>query len=134
MSWAPSNEGVGQLLSLFKASQVADNAQHRAIQQQLTTFGAIPEFCCYLAYILNHLKQEDGAVRQLAGLVLKTNVRDRWLELEPTTQEYVRENLLGSIGDPQKFIRTTVGSCITSVICAHRSSASAGLSCHVPAP
>ena len=40
-SWAPSAEGVQQLLSLFQASQGADNAQHRAIQQQLTSFNAI---------------------------------------------------------------------------------------------
>ena len=57
-------------------------------------------------------------MRQLAGLMLKNNIKERWHTLSPDVQQYVRENLLGSLGDPQKYIRTTVGSCITTVIYA----------------
>ena len=117
-AFQPSAEGLNQLLTLFKASQSATNAQHRAIQQQLNDFNVIPEYNSYLAYILNVLKNEDGAVRQMAGLMLKNNVKEHWYSLQPGVQEYVRENLLGSLGDPQKYIRTTVGSCITTVIYA----------------
>ena len=115
-SFVPSAEGLQQLLALFRASQSANNTQHRAIQQQLNDFNVIPEYNSYLAYILNQLKQEEGAVRQLAGLMLKNNVKEHWRKLTPEVQEYVRENLLGSLGDPQKYIRTTVGSCITTII------------------
>ena len=117
MQWVPSHEGLHQLLAVLNASQSADNIRHRAIQQQLQDFNAIPDYNAYLAHILNQLKLEDGAVRQLAGLLLKNNIREHWFELTLDVQEHVRENLLGSIGDPAKFIRTTVGSCITTVIC-----------------
>ena len=110
----PSQDGVKQLLTLFKASQSADNAEHRAIQEQLNVFNSIPDFNAYLAYILNH-SHEEGAVRQLAGLTLKNNIKNRWRGLSPSVQEYVRENLLGSLGDPHKYIRATVGSCITTL-------------------
>ena len=61
--WQPSTEGLQQLLGLFKASARADNAQHRAIQQQLTDFNAIPDYNNYLVFILN-MVQEEGQVRQ----------------------------------------------------------------------
>ena len=120
-AFTPSNEGLQSLLDLFRACQSADNAQHRAIQQQLNEFNVIPDYNSYLAFILSGLKDEDGAVRQLAGLVLKNNVKEHWRTLQPGVQEYVREALLCSLGDPHKYIRTTVGSCITTVVGArHR--------------
>mmetsp|Transcript_74295 Transcript_74295/g.124000 ORF Transcript_74295/g.124000 Transcript_74295/m.124000 type:complete len:895 (+) Transcript_74295:39-2723(+) len=120
-AWNPSPEGMEQLLGLFKASQSADNATHRAIQQQLTSFNAIPDYNNYLAYIFNQMRGEAGSVRQMAGLVLKNNVKEHWSKVHPDVQGYVHENLLGSIGDPEPYIRTTAGSCITTI------TASAGL-------
>lgn len=117
-TWAPSAEGLQQLLGLFRASGSADNTQHRRIQQQLVDFNVIPDYNSYLAYIFNQLKSEDGAVRQMAGLVLKNNVKEHWGELSSEVQEYVRENLLGSLGDPQPYIRNVSGSCVTTVIYA----------------
>ena len=135
MAWAPSPEGLQQLLGLFKASSSADNATHRAIQQQLTSFNAIPDYNNYLAYIFNQMRVEAGSVRQMAGLVLKNNVKEHWGNVHPDVQRcgpqsawgragshgarhaarpsscslrYVRENLLGSIGDAEPYIRTTV--------------------------
>ena len=80
--FALSQEGVKQLIALFKASLTADNSQHRSIQQQLSGFNSVPDFNAYLAYILNQ-SQEDGAIRQLAGLTLKNNIKDNWHELLP---------------------------------------------------
>lgn len=86
MSWAPSEEGLQQLVGLFKASVRADNAQHRAIQQQLTDFNVIPDYNNYLAYILN-LHHEEGQIRQMAGLVLKNNVKEHWRTVHPSVRE-----------------------------------------------
>lgn len=89
MAWQPSNEGLLQLLGLFKASSGADNAQHRAIQQQLRDFNAVPDYNNYLVYILN-MSNEEGHVRQLAGLVLKNNVKEHWESVSPQIREYAR--------------------------------------------
>ena len=86
MAWQPSTEGLQQLLGLFKASAHADNAQHRAIQQQLTDFNAIPDYNNYLVFILN-MVQEEGQVRQMAGLVLKNNVNNNWQSVHPQIRE-----------------------------------------------
>ena len=113
--WSPVTEGLLQLLSLFKQSQSADNATHRSIQQQLTSFNAVPDYNCYLVHIFNVLRNEDGPVRQMAGLVLKNNVKEHWDALDRSVQEYVRHNLLASMDDPLPYIRTTSGSCISSI-------------------
>lgn len=114
--WAPSNEGLQQLLALFHSAPQASNAQHRAIQQQLVEFNAIPDYNNYLAYILNHLRHEQGAVRQLAGLTLKNNCSQHWLHVQPAVQEYVRDALLCCLSDPAKYIRQVVSSCITAIV------------------
>ena len=116
--WQPSAEGLQQLLGLFRGSHSASNAQHKLIQAQLQQFNAVPDFNNYLVYILNQLKNEEGPVRQMAGLQLKNNVKQHWNHLAPEVQEYVRQNLLGSLGDKSAYIRATVGTCITTIIYA----------------
>ena len=74
-AWVPSNDGLQQLLGLFRGAIQASNEQHRSIQQQLISFNAIPDYNAYLVYIMGQLKSEEGSVRQMAGLMLKNNVR-----------------------------------------------------------
>eukprot|EP00965_Chrysotila_dentata_P263015 6214737-Pleurochrysis_carterae.AAC.1 len=85
VAWAPVPEGLAQLLQLFSLSQSADNATHRDIQQQLTSFNSIPDYNSYLVYIFNGLRDEAGPVRQMAGLVLKNNVKEHWSEVHRHT-------------------------------------------------
>ena len=119
----------------------------------------MPDYNCYLVFILNQLRQEDQNVRQTAGLVLKNNVKEHWDttaadvktcaatpraasgEHSPPNERrtapagvdrrhsshratphsaasprrYVREHLLGCIGDPVPYIRNVVGTCITTI-------------------
>ena len=79
-------EGLTQLVGLFRASIQADNAHHRAIQQQLTGFNAIPDYNNYLAYILHQMTQEEGQIRQMAGLMLKNNAKNHWSQVHPDVQ------------------------------------------------
>ena len=106
-----------QLLHLLRsASQFTDSAQHRLIQQQLDSFHNIPEYASLLAYILNDRK-EGGPVRQLAGIVLKNYMKAHWRNRQKWVgSEYVCQTFLSNLGDPSKCIRTTVGSCVTTVI------------------
>ena len=54
-------------------------------------------------------------MRQMAGLLLKNNVKRHWDVLHTPVQAYVRSNLIGALGDCTLFIRQTAGSCITAV-------------------
>ena len=107
-----------QLLGLFRGAIQASNEQHRSIQQQLISFNAIPDYNAYLVYIMGQLKTEEGSVRQMAGLMLKNNVRQHWATLHAEVRLYVREGLLGSVGDALPFIRTTASSCISTIVAA----------------
>jgi hypothetical protein len=114
-AWQPSAEGLGQLVQLLTSSQLADNRTHRAIQQQLTAFNAIPDFNNYLTYIFFALHDQPGAVRQMAGLVLKNNVKEHWDELHPSVQEYVKQGVLSCVGSPEPYLRLTAGTCVTTI-------------------
>ena len=71
--WAPSAEGLAQLLGLFRTSHSANNAQHRAIQQQLTEFNVVPDYNNYLAHILNHMREEAGE----GGVLVRTTTKGK---------------------------------------------------------
>ena len=113
--WQPTAEGIHQLTGLFKAAQGADSEKHRQIFEQLRSFNAVPDYNCYLVFILNQMQQEETQVRQTAGLVLKNNIKEHWKSVQPEVQQYVRDNLLGCLGDETTYIRNTVGSCITTI-------------------
>lgn len=69
---------------------------------------------------------------QMAGLVLKNNVRERWDELHPPVQAYVQQAVLSCIGAPEPFLRMTAGARqSTSFFCWGRLSLLA-LACHSP--
>ena len=87
MAWQPTAEGLQQLLGLFKAAHGADNDAHRAIFDQLRSFNSVPDYNCYLAFILNQMRQEDASVRQTAGLVLKNNVKESWAAVAPEVKQ-----------------------------------------------
>jgi transportin-1 len=69
-----------------------------------------PEFNNYLAFIMAQLREETPEFRQRAGLMLKNNVAEQWDSMQPMVRQYVVACALQTIGDPNAFIRQTVGT------------------------
>jgi transportin-1 len=72
-----------------------------------------PEFNNYLAFIMTHLREETPEFRQRAGLMLKNNVVEQWDSMQPMVRQYIVTSALQTIGDPNAFIRQTVGTVST---------------------
>eukprot|EP00741_Cyanophora_paradoxa_P008025 tig00001239_g7764.t1 len=115
MAWVPDQQGLANILQLLKDSRSPNNAVHRQIQAQLESFNAIPDFNKYLCFILVHMKSEAEDIRQMAGLLLKNNVRGRYAQLNADVQNYIKEEVVKALGDPQHFIRSTVGTVIVTI-------------------
>ncbi|CAG8510126.1 25561_t:CDS:10 [Gigaspora rosea] len=67
MEWAPTQEGLSQLLQLLKDSVSSNNEIHTMIQQKLDSFNKIPDYPNYLVYILTQMPQEEASTRAIAG-------------------------------------------------------------------
>jgi hypothetical protein len=116
MDWQPSNEGLAQIVGLLRESRSTVPGVQLRIHQQLQTFHAIPDYNNYLVYIFSRLKAEDEFVRTVAGLLLKNNIKDYYNRMPKEVQNYVKKEVLSSIGDPLPGIRRTVSSIVTTIV------------------
>jgi transportin-1 len=114
--WSPESNGLQQILQLLRESQSPDNATQRAVQQKLEELNKYPDFNNYLIFVLTKLTSEDEPTRSLSGLILKNNIRAHYEKLPPEVSNFIKQECLGSIGDPSPLIRATIGILITTLV------------------
>lgn len=76
----------------------------------------IPDFNNYLAYIFASLKSVKGETRQLAGIILKNNLKTLAPKMNPQALKHITQLIIQALSDETSFIRNTAGSNITSLI------------------
>mmetsp|Transcript_11007 Transcript_11007/g.15159 ORF Transcript_11007/g.15159 Transcript_11007/m.15159 type:complete len:901 (+) Transcript_11007:157-2859(+) len=116
MAWQPTNEGLTQVLEIFRKSQIADRNIQRSIQEQLSVLNQHPDFNYYLVFVFTELKNEPEYVRAVAGLFLKNNVRQSYDNIPDEVKQFIKTQILKCIGDPMPQIRKTVGSIISTIV------------------
>eukprot|EP01114_Cavostelium_apophysatum_P018671 TRINITY_DN5836_c0_g2_i3.p1 TRINITY_DN5836_c0_g2~~TRINITY_DN5836_c0_g2_i3.p1 ORF type:complete len:636 (-),score=125.18 TRINITY_DN5836_c0_g2_i3:1111-3018(-) len=114
-NWQPAQEGLEQLVALFRSSNSPDSAVQMHIRESITKFKSIPDFNNYLVFIFARLKTEQDYVRSVAGLVLKNNIREQFNQLPPEYQAYIRNEVLSCVGDPMLSVRRAVATIITTI-------------------
>jgi transportin-1 len=62
------------------------------------------------------MKNEPAEVRQMAGLLLKNNVKDSYGKMPPEVQNYIKMQILGCLADPQVNVRRTVATIVTTIL------------------
>lgn len=55
-------------------------------------------------------------IRQAAGLLLKNNLRTAFKSMSPSFQQYIKSEMLHSLGASDRRIRSTVGTVVSVVI------------------
>lgn len=55
-------------------------------------------------------------IRQAAGLLLKNNLRTAYKSMAPANQQYIKSELLPSLGAADRHIRSTVGTIVSVVV------------------
>ena len=90
--------------------------------QKIASYNLNPEFNCYLVHIFACLTNEqvgDEAIRQLAGLLLKNNLRATLGRqpafLPPAVLQHVHAHILAAVGDASAFIRRTAATVVTTL-------------------
>jgi transportin-1 len=75
----------------------------------------VPEFPCYLAHILSFKSNQPASVRTMAGYALKAHLLVHLGRVEPNALNYVKQELLASLSDPEEAITRVTGTLISQL-------------------
>jgi transportin-1 len=84
--------------------------------QKLEEFNKYPDFNNYLCFVFKYLDAAQVDLRNMAGIMLKNNIRDYFDKIHPASVEYIRTEAPGLLGDPMLGIRQTCGSILTTIL------------------
>lgn len=110
--WQPQEQGLCEICAHLEA-HISPNSDQARIWQQLQHYSQFPDFNNYLTFILARGEGKSIEVRQAAGLLLKNNLRTTFISMQPSSQHYVKSELLPCIGATNRAIRSTVGTVIS---------------------
>lgn len=131
-SWLPSHQLLTTLVNLLSHATSAQSAVQNQLFSQLQQYATQRDFNNYLAYILSNgpavskvaqqgvTDAQIVAIRQAAGLLLKSNIRLLYPNLHPHVQVYLNAQLVGAIGDNSEPVRDVVASCISTLVLHNR--------------
>eukprot|EP01133_Synstelium_polycarpum_P017492 gene17492-20870_t len=116
MDWAPNQEGLNQLVLILKGTSSPDQQIQKNIQIELNKFHQIPDYNNYLTYIFAKLVDLEDYVRNVAGLLLKTNIKSYYPNMPRAVQDYIKREILPVLSDPRQQVRRTVANIVTNLI------------------
>ncbi|KAI4374895.1 hypothetical protein MLD38_012834 [Melastoma candidum] len=114
-TWQPKEEGLNEICALLE-QHISPASDQSRIWQQLQHYTQFPDFNNYLAFIFARAEGKTVEIRQVAGLLLKNNLRTAYRALDPGYQQYIKSELLPCLGAPEKHIRSTVGTIISVIV------------------
>eukprot|EP00927_Polykrikos_kofoidii_P026497 TRINITY_DN23577_c0_g1_i1.p1 TRINITY_DN23577_c0_g1~~TRINITY_DN23577_c0_g1_i1.p1 ORF type:complete len:955 (+),score=184.98 TRINITY_DN23577_c0_g1_i1:109-2865(+) len=116
LNWTGEEAKLLQLCQLFELACVADNNIQKQVMEQLNQFSQLEDFTLYLVTIFAKMTNQSEVVRQRAGLLLKTNLNRQGFVLSMPVASYVQAHALMAVRDPNRVIRHTAGTVITSIL------------------
>ncbi|OIT30302.1 PREDICTED: transportin-1-like [Nicotiana attenuata] len=114
-TWQPQEEGFKEICGLLE-QQMSPTSDKSQIWQQLQHYSHFPDFNNYLAFIFARAEGKSVDVRQAAGLLLKNNLRTAFKNMPPANQQYIKSELLPSLGAADRHIRSTAGTIISVLV------------------
>jgi hypothetical protein len=78
-------------------------------------FKSSPDFNNHLAFIFADGRGLQPEVRQGAGLLLKNNLRAAYSQVGENDRGFVKSALLRALGDKERTLRHTAGTCVAAV-------------------
>uniref|UniRef100_A0A0G4FL38 Importin N-terminal domain-containing protein n=1 Tax=Chromera velia CCMP2878 TaxID=1169474 RepID=A0A0G4FL38_9ALVE len=115
--WQPDQAALQEAVQLFQQATVPDNEVQKRVAQGMQMLEQHPDAMKYLSHIFLFQTSLAPQIRQMAGLQLK-NLLIRALAPSEGTPDiaYVKGVIPQAIMDPQKVVRETGGSIITTIV------------------
>jgi len=117
MEWKGDDTRFHQLCQLFELASSPDNNIQQQVMQTLNQFHQLQDFNLYLVTIFAKMHGQQLIVRQGAGLLLKANLgRGPAANMNLQIAEYIQLQALDAVRDPNRVIRHTAGTLITTMV------------------
>ncbi|KAM9983707.1 hypothetical protein ACTFIY_000421 [Dictyostelium cf. discoideum] len=113
--WVPNQDGLKQLVYVLNLSNSTSREVHDQIREELDKFHSVPDYNNYLTLIFKSNELQPH-IRSVAGLVLKTNIKQYFEKMPREVQNYIKREILPVLSDPDASVRHTVGNIITNLI------------------
>jgi len=114
--WQGDETRLAGLCQLFEMASSPDNHIQQQVMQGLNQFSQLADFNMYLVTVFAKMPGQQEVVRQRAGLLLKTNLSQGNVGLTPAVAEYVQTHVMDAVRDPNRVIRHTAGTVITTIV------------------
>ncbi|XP_059314432.1 transportin-1 [Lycium ferocissimum] len=114
-TWQPQEEGFKEICGLLE-QQMSPTSDKSQIWQQLQHYSHFPDFNNYLAFIFARAEGKSVDIRQAAGLLLKNNLRSAFKNMPPANQQYIKSELLPSLGAADRNLRSTAGTIMSVLV------------------
>ncbi|KAN0062736.1 hypothetical protein ACQY0O_004931 [Thecaphora frezii] len=105
--WQPQQDGLAELLQLFRDSQVSESEVQERIASRLDAVSRIPDYANYLVLILTSMTSEELSTRSVAGLILKNHILFHNDLISPESYEYVKQAIIPALSLPEDMLRRT---------------------------
>lgn len=135
-SWSPDPTALRHVVGMLKEASSGNSAVHETLYRQLESYATNSDFNNYLAHILVRgvatIASLDAApvettqpapdasqaagVRQVAGLLLKNNIRLLYKNLPVERQTFINSELLRAVTDELRTVRASAAICIATVV------------------
>jgi len=117
MNWQPPAANLNHIKELLANSSSADNEVLRQVHKELENLiTTVPEYPCYLVYILTESSNPQTEFRCIAGYGLKQYLKLYHHGLRPEILQYIQQTCLNALLDPSKGIRDVVGTLISTIM------------------
>ncbi|PWN46719.1 ARM repeat-containing protein [Violaceomyces palustris] len=107
LNWSPQEQGLAELLQLFRDSQNPQRDVQIRIQSRLDELSQIPDYANYLVFTLTSLPQEDLATRSVAGLILKNQILYHSDTISQESYDYVKQSIIPALSLREDMLRRT---------------------------
>eukprot|EP00736_Rhodelphis_marinus_P000205 Rmarinus@m.16216 len=115
-TWAPQQEGLTEVVGMVKMLLVGSTeVQHEMYQRFQHFTSTVPDFPNYLMYIVTQLRGETDLIRESAGMMLKSSIKG-YKEWQPATREYIKTEIIKTLGDECVSIRNAGATCIAAIV------------------
>ncbi|OII73776.1 karyopherin beta 2 [Cryptosporidium ubiquitum] len=115
-SWQCDVAKCQEVLSVLRQADSSDSSVQLQVTNALNSFVTnSPDAPCYFALIFSNMNNEGLDVRQRAGLLLKNYLAQYGLP-SPEYIEYLKITSFTALNDPQRLIRSTAGTIVTTFV------------------
>ncbi|GAC74411.1 nuclear transport receptor Karyopherin-beta2/Transportin [Moesziomyces antarcticus T-34] len=115
-TWQPSQDGLAELVQLFRDSQSPQMDVQERIAQRLDAVSQIPDYANYCVFTLTSLTTEDLATRSVAGLILKNHILFHHDLISPESFEYVKQAIIPALSLPEDMLRRTATQVVSMLM------------------